>query len=147
MGADPALVQPMKLASIPRSLRRAVLQALEKLPLENVLEDMRRHAGLWKRVGVRLHPFELAAKLPNTALAFAAIRDSDLDTLSFASELASRSTTIRGVAVGTRRGKRRFVVTPWAGAVEVVAVGAEQLSRVLVRRALTPPDRPLPAAG
>ena len=42
--------------------------------LEQVVEDMCATRGLWKRVGERLHPFELADKLPNAALAFAVVR-------------------------------------------------------------------------
>ncbi len=118
MGADPALIEPMRLASIPRSLRRAVLQALDRLPAAQLLEDMRRRVGLWKRVGERLHPFEYATKLPTAALAFAAIRGTDLDAVSFATELVERAEPIPDVSIITRRGKRRLQVTPWAGAVE-----------------------------
>ncbi len=118
MGADPALVEPMRLRSIPRSLRRAVLQALDRISPVQLLEDMRRYPGLWKRVGERLHPFEHAAKLPTAALAFASIRDSNLDALSFAAPLIERASAIRGVAMVERRGARRLRVTPWAGAVE-----------------------------
>ncbi|MEJ7602882.1 MAG: RING finger family 4 domain-containing protein [Kofleriaceae bacterium] len=63
MGGDPALLEPMRLRSIGRSLRRAVLEVLDRLPLEAMLEDMARHGGLWKRVGERLHPFERAKQL------------------------------------------------------------------------------------
>jgi hypothetical protein len=116
MGADPALVEPMRLTSIPRSLRRAVLLALDKLPSEQVLEDMQRRTGLWKRVGERLHPFERADKLPNAALAFAAIRGSDLSKLP--AEIEKRATGIAAVAVITKHARKQLRVTPWAGAVE-----------------------------
>jgi hypothetical protein len=68
MGANPELAEPMRLASLPRELRRALLEALEKLPDC----DLRTHRGLWKRVGERLHPGESA--LPNVTAAFAALR-------------------------------------------------------------------------
>ena len=77
-GGNAELVEPMKLGSISRGLRRAVLAALDALPMEHVVEDVRRHRGLWKRVGERLHPFELATQLPNAALAFAIVRGTDL---------------------------------------------------------------------
>ncbi|HEY5924136.1 MAG TPA: MXAN_6230/SCO0854 family RING domain-containing protein, partial [Kofleriaceae bacterium] len=78
MGANAELVEPMRLGSLGRGLRRALLEALERLPLEDVVEDMARHTQLWKRVGERLHPFEHAAKLPNTVLAFAVVRGTKL---------------------------------------------------------------------
>ena len=70
----------MRFGSLDRGLRRALLEALERLPLENVVEDMMRRPRLWKRVGERLHPFEHAKKLPNAALAFAVVRGTDLAT-------------------------------------------------------------------
>jgi len=114
MGADPALIEPLRLRSIPRSLRRAVLQALDRLPPEALLEDMRRRVGLWKRVGERLHPFEHATKLPTAALAFAAIRGSAIDRLDFAAELRASAASLRGVA----EVDGALQVTSWAGAVE-----------------------------
>lgn len=111
MGADPSLAGGA-LSSIPRSLRRAVLSALDKLPPEPLLEDMKKRASWWKRVGEKLHPFEYADKLPTAALAFAAIRGSTLSALDF--DLATRAAQIRGVAVVDDQ----LRVTPWAGAVE-----------------------------
>jgi hypothetical protein len=109
MGGEPALAEPMRLKSIPRSLRRAVLQALDKLPLEAVLEEMRRRVGLWKRVGERLHPFEHAAKLPNSALAFAAIRGSTVAALGF--DVKDRAP--RNLVIG-----ETLAIVPWGGPVE-----------------------------
>ncbi len=133
MGADPALVQGTRLRSLPRTLRRAVLGALDKLPPEPLLEDMRRHVGWWKRVGERLHPFELADKFPGAALAFAAIRGSDLDQLTFAKLLTERAAQIRGVAIVGRH----LHVTPWAGAVEE-ALRARDPKRAIERLAERP---------
>ena len=133
MGADPALVQGTRLRSLPRTLRRAVLGALDKLPPEPLLEDMRRHVGWWKRVGERLHPFELADKFPGAALAFAAIRGSDLDQLTFAKVLTERAAQIRGVAIVGRH----LHVTPWAGAVEE-ALRARDPKRAIERLAERP---------
>ncbi len=83
MKGNAALVEPMRLSSIPRGMRRAILEALEQLPAELVAEDMRRHRGLWKRVGERLHPGELADTLPNVARAFAGIRGAKPETMSW----------------------------------------------------------------
>ena len=74
MRGNAELVEPMRFASVPRRLRRAILEALERLPADFLVEDMRRHRGLWKRIGERLHPGEAAAQLPNVAAAFAAVR-------------------------------------------------------------------------
>lgn len=80
LGGEADLVQlPKPLPSIPRPLRRFVLQTLEGLPQDQLAEDVRRHAGLWKRVGEKLHPYEFQVRYPNTALAFAAIRRTRVD--------------------------------------------------------------------
>jgi hypothetical protein len=80
MRGNAALAEPMRLASVPRRLRRAVLEALEQLPADALVEDMRRHRGLWKRVGERLHPGEHVRELPNVAAAFAAVRGKPAQT-------------------------------------------------------------------
>lgn len=80
LGGDADLVRaPKPLPSIPRPLRRFVLQTLEGIPQDQLAEDVRRHAGLWKRVGEKLHPYEFQVRYPNTALAFAAIRRTRVD--------------------------------------------------------------------
>jgi hypothetical protein len=73
-GGNPGLVLPMRFASIGRGLRRALLEALERLPLGQVAEDVSRHRELWKRVGEQLHPGEYASRFPNAADAFAVAR-------------------------------------------------------------------------
>lgn len=72
MNANASLVEPMRLSSIPRNMRRALLAALEDMPAEYVVEDMRKHRGLWKRVGERLHPGEV--QTPTVTAGFAAVR-------------------------------------------------------------------------
>ncbi|HLL24453.1 MAG TPA: RING finger family 4 domain-containing protein [Kofleriaceae bacterium] len=72
MSGTPFLGGPLRFQSIPRSLRRAVLGALEQLPPADLLDELHRHEALWKRAGERLHPGELA--LPNVKAAFAALR-------------------------------------------------------------------------
>jgi hypothetical protein len=80
LGGEADLVKaPKPMPSIPRPLRRFVLQTLEGIPEDQLAEDVRRHAGHWKRVGEKLHPYEFQARYPNTALAFAAIRRTRVD--------------------------------------------------------------------
>ena len=124
MGADPSLVEPMRLRSVSRGLRRAVLEALERLapgPLVvpgeaagEMLEDMMRHQGLWKRVGERLHPFEYAAKLPAATLAFAAVRGTNVATSSFGQALTERIQAMPSVRITDSCVR----VSPWAGPIE-----------------------------
>jgi hypothetical protein len=74
LGGNPELSQPMRLRSTRRALRRAVLEALDRLPAAEVAEEVTRHRTLWKRIGEQLHPGELAKDLPNAARAFALAR-------------------------------------------------------------------------
>jgi Prokaryotic RING finger family 4 len=77
MRGNASLAEPMRLASIPRSMRRAVLAALEQQPRDVLIEAMRRQRGLWKRVGERLHPGE--SKLPGVKHAFDALRNKPVE--------------------------------------------------------------------
>jgi RING finger family protein len=80
MGAPEDLTAPPKpMPSLPRPLRRFILETLESFPAENLVQDLRRHSGLWKRVGEKLHPFEFMTRYPNTASAFAVIRRTRAD--------------------------------------------------------------------
>jgi hypothetical protein len=114
MGGNAALANPMKLTSLPRGMRRALLEALEQLPLENVVEDMMRHRQLWKRVGQRLHPYEHATKLPNTAVAFAVLRRTKPAAVSFGDALRERAVSLPFLAL------EEDVIKPiaWAGPIE-----------------------------
>jgi len=114
MRGNAELVEPMRLVSIDRALRRAVLETLEQLPLEEVVEHMMRWPRLWKRVGERLHPFERADALPNTALAFAALRGTRLSTTSFGAVLRERAVRLQFVYVEDDRIKP----IAWAGPIE-----------------------------
>lgn len=114
MGGNPELVLPMKLGPIPRGLRKAVLSALDRLPLEQVVEDVARHQRLWVRVGERLHPFEHAQALPNAALAFAVVRETRLDKVTFGEAMREHASKLPFVRVTDH------VVRPiaWAGPIE-----------------------------
>ena len=139
LGGNPGLVEPMRLGSIGRGMRRAVLDAVDHLEPDQAIEDMWRHRGLWKRVGERLHPYEYAERLPVATLAFAAIRRTRLDTMTFGPAMRSEA---RGVTT-VRLSDDRLQVTPWAGPVEDrlragdVRAAAERLGqrpRALLRR-------------
>ncbi len=114
MGGNAELAPPMKLRSISRGVRRALLEAFEALPLENVVEDFMRSRQLCKRAGELLHPFEAIDRFPNTAVAFAVVRGTDLSKVSFGAALRAHAmkhsflffdeNRIRGVA--------------WAGPIE-----------------------------
>ncbi len=114
LGGNPGLVEPMRLGSVSRNMRRALLDAIDHLEPDQAIEDMWRHRGLWKRVAERLHPYEFAKRLPVATLAFAALRQTRLDTATFGTAMRSEA---RGVTT-LRLAGDRLRVTPWAGAVE-----------------------------
>jgi hypothetical protein len=72
LGGNPELAMPMRLHSAPRALRRAILEALDRVACEP--GELARYRTLWQRVGELLHPGELATDLPHAARAFAIAR-------------------------------------------------------------------------
>ncbi|MBA3458677.1 MAG: hypothetical protein H0T46_01865 [Deltaproteobacteria bacterium] len=114
MGGNAGLVEPMRLGTIPRGLRKLVLEALDRLPAEAMLEDIRRYPGLWKRAGERLHPFEHAVRLPTAALAFAVVRGTDVAKVTFGATLRAQADQLASLRIEDDRVR----VTPWAGVVE-----------------------------
>lgn len=54
--------------------RRAFLASLDGM--FNAAEDMSRYAGLWKKFGEKLHPYEYASRFPLAAQAFNEIRNN-----------------------------------------------------------------------
>jgi hypothetical protein len=103
MRAPPALTEPIVLRSMGRALRRAVLEALERLPVEHLLEEMARRPALWKRVGERLHPFERAGQLQGVATAFAALRATDLSRASFGELVIARAAPVASLRLVDHR--------------------------------------------
>jgi len=114
LGGNPGLVEPMRLGSISRGMRRAVLEALDRLPAEQVVEEVWRHRGLWKRIGERLHPYEYASRLPIATLAFAAVRQTRLGAVTFGAAVRDEARGIATVRITDDRAR----VTPWASLVE-----------------------------
>lgn len=60
--------------SLPRALRRALLDAIDAVPERELVAAVARAPSWWKRLGEVLHPGEHAARVPNAARAFAAAR-------------------------------------------------------------------------
>jgi len=114
LGGNPELAEPMRLRSVGRGMRRAVLEAIEQLPVEQAIEDMWRRRGLWKRVAERLHPYEYADRLPMATLAFAAVRQTRLDTATLGPLVRDEARGVSTVRIADDRAR----VTPWASFVE-----------------------------
>ncbi len=114
MGAGASLLEPVRMGALSRGLRRVVLEALESLPIEEVIEDVMRHRSLWKRVGERLHPFEHAGAMPNATLAFAILRRTNLATASFGPALRERAVSLPYVYVADDR----IHAIAWAAPIE-----------------------------
>ncbi len=118
MGGDPGLVSgpesPKRLGSLPRGLRRVVLEALDRIPQDELVDEVQRHAGLWKRVGERLHPFEHAKRLPTAALAFAIVRTTNVANVSFGATLRAQVDQLPRARI--EDGHIR--VRSWSGAIE-----------------------------
>lgn len=114
MGGPPDLAGTLRLSSVPRGLRRAVLSALDALPLEETVEVMLRRRGLWKCIGERLHPFEHVDALPNAALAFAVLRRTNLARTSFGPQLRDRAVRVAFLYVEDDIAKP----IAWAGPIE-----------------------------
>jgi hypothetical protein len=83
---DVSLASHTKFGKLKRSERRAILEALEKLP--SITEDMLRQAKPWIRVGEKLHPFEYRSRYPKCYEAFKVLRNN-LSFPTFASKVES----------------------------------------------------------
>lgn len=70
----PQKVTRFGVRKLPRPLRRALLALLERIPEQQLREDMLRHASLWVWVGQFLHPHEHQRRFPNVARAFHVVR-------------------------------------------------------------------------
>lgn len=79
-GGEADLLEPPRLRSLPRPLRRELLAVLDSLDPVLLVEDVLRHADLWKRAAEILHPFEQYARHPRAALAFAVLRGTSTGT-------------------------------------------------------------------
>lgn len=77
-GGDGDLLEPPRMRSLPRPLRRRLLGVLDGLAMPSLVEDVLRHPGAWKRAAEILHPYERHTRHPKAALAFAVLRATDV---------------------------------------------------------------------
>jgi hypothetical protein len=78
-GADPGLTEmPERRLSLPRPLRRALLDRLDAFGADRLAEEMLARRELWKRTLRGLHPFATHARHPALAAAVAAVRAIDV---------------------------------------------------------------------
>ncbi|MGE0547807.1 MAG: RING finger family 4 domain-containing protein [Kofleriaceae bacterium] len=148
LGGNPALIEPMRLYSVRRGLRRAILEALDRQPVDRLREGMRAHRGLWKRIGERLHPYEHAERLPTAALAFVMVRGTDVTkapvgdvirrrlpgTTVSSGRSASKDSTASSVERSLARGELDKVAELLAARPRELMRRADHLLRVALRR-------------
>lgn len=120
-GGDPGLTAAVRITTIPRPLRRALLQALDGLDPQLVAEDLHRYPLRWKAAAERLHVFEYAGRYPRAALAFAALRSTQLgdDDLSTGLRATARATD------GVEADGDAIRVPLWASQVETALAAAD----------------------
>lgn len=113
-GGDPGLVEPVRLAPVPRPVRRALLAALDALDPAQAAADMRRRSHAWTAAAHALHPFTYADRYPRAALAVAALRGTRLTDDRLADTLRAAARPLERV---TATGEKVTVET-WGGLVE-----------------------------
>lgn len=120
-GGDPGLTSAVRITTVPRPLRRALLQALDGLDPQLVADDLHRHPLRWKAAAERLHVFEYADRFPRAALAFAALRSTQLggDGLSTGLRVTARATD------GVEADGDTVRVPLWASEVETALAAAD----------------------
>ncbi|MFI7028634.1 MXAN_6230/SCO0854 family RING domain-containing protein [Microbispora rosea] len=81
MGGDPGLRARLpRRTNLSRPVRRALLAALDRQALPNLIEDLHRYAAQWRHMAEVLHPHEFHRRHPDAALAFAVLRGTPLRT-------------------------------------------------------------------
>jgi stress response protein SCP2 len=127
-GGAATLIDRPRLATVPRPLRRAVLAALDALPLADAVQEMRGSRRAWLAVGEQLHVGEHAGRYPTAAAMFAALRGTDVarHPLSREAALGTQAEVVHG----------RLVVTTYAAQVELALHEGRQLDALtlLTRR-------------
>lgn len=117
LGGAPGLDEPIaagKLGPISRGLRRCVIEALDAIDPEKLVDDVRKHRTVWRRVGERLHPYEYAKRYPNAALAFAVVRKTKVSTATFGRTLVAQAGQLGRAHIEDDE----LHITSWAGVVE-----------------------------
>ena len=94
-GGDVSLAGKTKFRSFKRAERRLLLALVERC--KNPVADMKRHTGKWIRLGERLHPGEYDRRFPETAGAFAMLRNNKkVATFSSKVEMALEKSDVAG---------------------------------------------------
>lgn len=121
-----------RLVGVPRRLRRALLAILDRFDLVRLVDDLRRHRRAWIAVGEKLHPGEYGHRYRRVALAFAALRGTNLHSYPHGYALARYAATVPGIDL--RDG--RVVIPPWRRRVEyaVARRDVEAATEVLLAR-------------
>lgn len=120
-GGAASLTGTHRAGALARPLRAALLAALDRLEPAQACEDMARHPGRWKVLAEKLHPFTVAARYPNAAVAFAVLRQTNLDNLTPAlagllrSHARAADVTIRGDRLTVTRTSTRIEAALAAG--------------------------------
>ncbi|MFF3890246.1 hypothetical protein [Streptomyces sp. NPDC001914] len=76
-GREADLLEPRRLLSLPRPLRRELLAVLDGFTAASLVEDVLRHPLGWKRAAGILHPYEHHERHSKAALALAVLRATD----------------------------------------------------------------------
>ncbi|MCX5408129.1 hypothetical protein OHA37_30210 [Streptomyces sp. NBC_00335] len=121
-GGEANLLEPPRVRSLPRPLRRELLAVLDGLDPAVLVEDVLRHPDPWKRACEILHPFERYAHHPRAALAFAVLRGTDTTgTALGAALLASAAAYPQAVRVDGAR----IRAATWKGRAEEALRGGD----------------------
>ncbi|WP_030720196.1 MXAN_6230/SCO0854 family RING domain-containing protein [Streptomyces sp. NRRL S-237] len=121
-GGEADLLEPPRLRSLPRPLRRELLAVLDGLDPALLVEDVLRHEDLWKRAAEILHPFEQHARHPRTALAFAVLRGTDTTGTALGAALL---TTAAAYPHAVRIDGSRVRAATWLGRAEEALRGGD----------------------
>ncbi|GAB3140358.1 hypothetical protein GCM10027290_11040 [Micromonospora sonneratiae] len=128
-GGDPGLVDPpQRHHSLPRRVRRALLDRLDTLTLAAVAEDLRRHRTGWLHAAEQLHPFEQAHRHPRAAVAFAVLRRTTVNESTRLGRLLAQTAHEHSEVL--RRDGNRLRLRGWAARVEA-AMNAGDLETVV----------------
>ncbi|MEV4743672.1 MXAN_6230/SCO0854 family RING domain-containing protein [Streptomyces sp. NPDC049555] len=136
-GGEADLLQPPRQRGLPRPLRRELLGVLDAFDTASLVEDLLRHRAAWLRAAELLHPFEQHARHPRAALAFAALRSTDVSgagplarALSVTAQRHPQAVAVRAAADG----RARIVPRTWAGRIEEALRAGDPAAAVALLR-------------
>jgi hypothetical protein len=131
-GGEPSLIARPRFAPVRRPVRRLLLGLLARIDTAQLAEDLGRHRRGWIRAAERLHPGEFGRRYPEVALAFAALRRTDLTTHPAGPWLA----TVAAGSDGVTAAGRHLAVKSLGRLVEssIVEHRPDEVAAVLARR-------------